>query len=398
MREGNKLTALKVAKLAREKRIGWEADGHNLYLKDGSSWVFRYMLAKQARMMGLGPVHTVSLQEARIRARQARQLLLEGRDPLAIKLDAITETKLETAKTITFKQAALDFLASDKVEQFKSEVHRKQWHSTLAKVFPTLGDLPVQAIDSAIVLQALLPIWKKTPETGSRLRGRMERVFAYAKAHKLFDGENPASRDVLRDALPTKRKAGHHSSMPYAELGAFMGQLRERESLSAKALEFTILTASRTNETIGMEWSEIDFAAKTWTIPAERMKAGKEHRVPLSDRAIAVLASVPRNGSAMIFPLSNMAMLQLLKGMDANGYTAHGFRSTFMDWAHDCTSYPKHVIDMALAHTIGDKVEAAYRRSDLFAKRAKLMQAWADYCERPAVNADNVTPLRGNAS
>ena len=256
--------------------------------------------------------------------------------------------------------------------------------------------MPLNKIDTAIILRALLPVWQKTPETGSRLRGRIERVFAWSKPLGYFDGENPASREVLKDHLPTKAKAKHHSSTLYAELGGFMERLREKESLSAKALEFLILTASRTNEVIGMVWSEIDFANKLWTIPAERMKAGKEHRVPLSDRALAVLASVPRNGSALIFPLSNMAMLQLLKGMDANGYTPHGFRSTFMDWCHDCTSYPKHVIDMALAHTIGDKVEAAYRRGDLFAKRVKLMDAWAAFTEMPSHTA-TVTPINKKA-
>jgi integrase len=392
MREGNKLNALKVAKLAREKKKGWVPDGHNLYLKDGSSWVFRFVKQAHERWMGLGPVHTVSLQEARIRARQARQILLEGKDPLTVKQDAITATILDAARTITFKQAALEFLATDRVEQFKSEVHRKQWHSMLEKAFPVIGDLPLQSIDSALVLRVLLPIWKRTPETGSRLRGRIERVFAWAAAHQYFTGTNPATRDVLRDALPTKPKANHHSAMPYAELGAFMEKLREKESLSAKALELTILTAVRTGETIGMVWSEIDFATKVWTIPAERMKADREHRVPLSDRAIAVLASVPRNGSALVFPLSNAAMSELLKGTNGNGYTVHGFRSTFSDWARDNTAYSRDVVEMALAHSIKDKTEAAYRRGDALAKRARLMTEWAKFTEMPSVSA-TVTPI-----
>ena len=392
MREGNRLTAMKVAKLVREKKEGMVADGHGLYLKDGRSWIFRFMQAKAAQKLGLGPVHTVSLQEARIRARQARQLLLEGKNPLSVRQDAINATIVDAAKTITFKQAALEFLATDRVSNFKSDTHRKQWHSTLERAFPVIGDLPLQSIDSALVLRVLLPIWKKTPETGSRLRGRIERVFAWAAAHQYFTGTNPASREVLRDALPTKAKVNHHRAMPYVEISAFMERLRDKDSLSAKALEFTILTAVRTGETIGLKWDEIDFATKVWTIPAERMKADREHRVPLSDRAIAVLASVPRNGSALVFPLSNAAMSELLKGANGNGYTVHGFRSTFSDWARDCTAYSRDVIEMALAHSIKDKTEAAYLRGDALAKRARLMTEWAKFCEAPAISA-TVTPI-----
>ena len=396
MREGNKLTTLKVAKLIREKKEGMVPDGRGLYLKDGRSWIFRFMQAKQAQKLGLGPVQDVTLQEARTRARQARQLILDGKNPVAVRDDAKAATKIETAKTRTFKEAALEFLATERVEQFKNEKHRQQWHSTLEKAFPVIGDLPLQSIDSALVLRVLLPIWKKTPETGSRLRGRIERVFAWAAAHQYFTGTNPATRDVLRDALPKKAKVNHHSAMPYSELGAFMERLREKESLSAKALEFTILTAVRTGETIGMVWSEIDFAAKTWTIPAERMKADREHRVPLSDRALAVLSSVPRNGSALVFPLSNAAMSELLKGTNGNGYTVHGFRSTFSDWARDCTAYSRDVVEMALAHTIKDKTEAAYRRGDALAKRARLMTEWAKFTEMPSHTA-TVTPINKKA-
>ena len=396
MREGNKLTTLKVAKLIREKKEGMVPDGRGLYLKDGRSWIFKFMQAKQAQKLGLGPVQDVTLQEARTRARQARQLILDGKNPVAVRDDAKAATKIETAKTRTFKEAALEFLATERVEQFKNEKHRQQWHSTLEKAFPVIGDLPLQSINSALVLRVLLPIWKKTPETGSRLRGRIERVFAWAAAHQYFTGTNPATRDVLRDALPKKAKVNHHSAMPYSELGAFMERLREKESLSAKALEFTILTAVRTGETIGMVWSEIDFAAKTWTIPAERMKADREHRVPLSDRALAVLSSVPRNGSALVFPLSNAAMSELLKGTNGNGYTVHGFRSTFSDWARDCTAYSRDVVEMALAHTIKDKTEAAYRRGDALAKRARLMTEWAKFTEMPSHTA-TVTPINKKA-
>ena len=385
------LTAMEVAKVARQKKP-WKRVSYNLYLKDGTSWVYRYKRKVGEGRIGLGPYHTVTLQEAREKAREQTKLLLAGQDPKTVKRAAINATRIEPAKTITFRQAALDFLATDKVEQFKSEVHRKQWRSTLEKAFKDIGDLPLQSIDSALVLRVLLPIMKKTPETGSRLRGRIERVFAWAAAHQYFTGTNPATRDVLRDALPKKAKVNHHSAMPYTEIGAFMERVRERESLSAKALEFTILTAVRTGETIGMVWSEIDFAAKVWTIPAERMKADREHRVPLSDRAIAVLSSVPRNGSALVFPLSNAAMSELLKGTNGNGYTVHGFRSTFSDWARDCTAYSRDVVEMALAHSIKDKTEAAYRRGDALAKRARLMTEWAKFTEMPSVSA-TVTPI-----
>jgi integrase len=369
-------------------------DGQGLYLKNGTSWVFRFMLRGKVGAMGLGPLHAITLQEARIRAREARKVLLEGKDPLTHKQDSLTAIKLDAAKAMKFKQAALEFLKTSKVQSFKNAKHRAQWTSTLERyAFPVIGDLPLQTIDTALVLHTIMPVWERTPETGSRLRGRIERVFDWEKPLKLYEGKNPAQWSLLKDHLPKKRKAEHHNAIPFAWLGAFMQKLRERESsLSAKALEFTILTAARTNETIGMRWDEIDFASKVWTIPAERMKADREHRVPLSDRALAVLASVPRNGSALVFPLSNISMLELLKGMSGNGYTVHGFRSTFSDWARDCTSYPRDVIEMALAHTIKDKSEAAYRRGDALAKRARLMTEWARFCEAPMVSA-TVTPI-----
>ena len=330
----------------------------------------------------MGPLHTYSLQEARERARWARQLIGSQRDPLAEKRAAEAALTVSQLRAITFRQAALDFLATDRVEQFKNAKHRQQWHSTLALAFPVIGDLPLQSIDSALVLQALLPIWKRTPETGSRLRGRIERVFAWAKAHKLFDGENPATRDVLRDALPAKPKANHHSAMPYADVPAFMNMLIHRDSMSARALEFTILTAVRTSETIGARWDEIDMDTKTWTIPAARMKAKRDHRVPLCKRAVEILRSLAGQRTEKVFPLSNMAMLELLKGTAGNGHTVHGFRSAFSDWAHDRTAYAPAEIELALAHTIGNKVAAAYRRGDALDKRRRLMDEWCRYCTR----------------
>ena len=394
-RQGQKLTPLKVAKL---KTPGFYGDGHGLWLKvtdtGTKSWVLRYMLNGKAVAMGLGPVHTVSLQEARNRAREYRQVLLEGKDPLTIKREAIAAEKLAAATSKTFKEIAIEFLDSNNVQAFKNDKHRKQWKATLENhAFPVIGHLPLTMIDTATVLRVIKPVWERTPETASRLRGRIERVFHYAAPLGYFAGENPAQWKLLKGHLPKRGKANHHTAMPVSELPAFMAKLRDKDSLSAKALEFTVLCAARTNETIGMQWNEIDFTKKTWTIPSDRMKAGVQHTVPLSDRAIAVLASVPRNGSALVFPLSNMAMLELLKGTNGNGYTVHGFRSTFRDWAGDYTSYPRDLIEMALAHTVESKVEAAYRRSTALEKRGRLMQEWGRFCESSAITSATVTPI-----
>ena len=359
------------------------------------------MLHGRSRELGLGPVHAVSLAEARERARQARQCLLDGRDPIEVKREAIAAAKVERLKTMTFRQAALDFLATSRVQDFKNDKHRKQWASTLERyAFPVIGSLPLQQIDTALVLKAVLPVAKRTPATGSRLRGRIERVFDWAKGLDLYSGDNPAALDRLKDNLPAKRKAEHHKAMGYGELPQFMAELRERQSISALALEFTILCATRTSETIGATWDEIDFDSATWVIPAERMKAKRPHRIPLSERAIKILRGLPRNGEHVFGngkPISNMTMLEMLRGMRPNGFTVHGFRSSFRDWIAEQTSFPNHVAEMALAHVIGDKVEAAYRRGDLFDKRRKLMNAWAAYLAAPAAVGENVVPLKAKA-
>jgi integrase len=385
------LTALQVS---NAKRAGRYADGGGLYLNvsntGSKSWLFRYKRDGKGHWMGLGSIETYSLAEARERARWARQLIGGQRDPIAEKRAAQAALTVSQLKAMTFKEAALNFLATDKIEGLKNDKARQQWRSTLEQyAFPVIGDLPLQSIDSALVLQALLPVWKRIPETGSRLRGRIERVFGWAMPLKLYDGPNPASREVLKDHLPAKAKAKHHQAVPYAELPAFMVDLKAREGMSAKALEFTILTAVRTNETIGAQWSEFDLDAAVWTIPAARMKAKRDHRVPLCKRAVAILRlaqKVPESGTkGAVFinggglPLSNMAMLELLRGM-APGTTVHGFRSSFSDWARDKTAYPRDVIEMALAHTIKDKSEAAYRRGDALDKRRALMDEWASYC------------------
>ena len=291
------------------------------------------------------------------------------------------------AKQVTFKEACERYVAAHGAA-WTNAMHRAQWNSTLASAYPVLGNLPVTAIDTPLVLKVLEPMWKATPETASRLRGRIERVLAWATTRGFRSGDNPARWHGHLDQLLAKRSkvraVKHHPALPFDELPAFMAELRKREGISARGLEFTILTAARTGEVIGATWSEIDFATKTWTIPGQRMKAGKPHRVPLSDRAVAILDALPHeDGNEFVFiggkakaPLSNMAMLELMKGMRP-GYVPHGFRSTFRDWAAERTNYPNHIVEKALAHTVADKVEAAYRRGDLFEKRRKLMDAWA---------------------
>jgi integrase len=319
----------------------------------------------------------VSLAEARDKALAARKLKLEGIDPLQHKQQQAQARKIEQARTVTFRDCAEQYLDLH-LENFKNPKHRAQWRSTLATyVYPKIGNMIVADIGPADVLKCIEPIWNTKRETASRVRQRVERILDYATAHDCRKGDNPAAH--VTASLPKNDNGrGHHAALPYAELPAFMQELRERDSLSARALEFTILAAARTGEVIGATRDETDLKAKVWTIPASRMKAGKEHRVPLCNRAIEILQGLDQR-TKNLFPLSNMGMAELLKGMRA-GVTVHGMRSTFRDWAAETANFPNHVIEMALAHTISDKVEAAYRRGDLFMKRTKLMSAWADFC------------------
>jgi len=392
-RKINQLTPLKVEQLIKNTRkprmVG---DGLNLYLmirrQGEGAWCFRYKIDGVTRLQGLGATHTVSLQEARERARQARQLILDGKDPLAVKAEARAAAKAEALRTMTFAEACEAFLKTDKIASLKNHKHRQQWRTTLDEACKTIGKQPLQSINSADVLRVLQPVWERAPETGSRLRGRIEKVFHWAMPLGLFTGDNPADRALLESHLPAKPKQKHHSAMPHANLRAFMQQLQGRNSVSAAALAFTILTATRTAESIGAQWSEIDLAGKVWTIPAARMKAKRDHRVPLCKRAVEILRKLPTanqregfifiNGGGRV--LSNMAMLELLRGMTGNGETVHGFRSAFSDWARDRTSYARDVIEQALAHTIKDKSERAYRRGDALDKRRRLMAEWAEYC------------------
>jgi integrase len=411
------LSRLSPAKI-RHAKPGNYADGGNLYLQvstgaDGElrkSWVFRYELDGERHELGLGPLHTRGLAEAREKARELRQQLLDGIDPLAAKREAKKQrlaTLAAEAKALTFRQAAEQCIASHE-GGWKNAKHRTQWSSTLvAYAYPVLQNLAVDDITTAHVVKVLEPVWRTKPETASRVRGRIERVLAWATVRGYRGGDNPARwRGHLAELLPAKgkvRKVEHHPALPYSEMPAFMAELRGRDSTSARALEFTILTAARTGEVIGAKRSEIDETKKTWTVPPGRMKAGKAHVVPLSDRALAILKALTHHRSEYIFaglngePLSNMAMLELLRGMRP-GHTVHGFRSTFRDWAAERTNYPNHVVEMALAHTVADKVEAAYRRGELLEKRRRLMAAWTDYCMRPVTApAGNVVELREGA-
>ena len=404
-----KLKALTVGRLS--KKSGLHGDGGGLYLRVTSptacSWVFRYMIDRRAREMGLGKYPDVTLAEARTRAAEARKLKSQGIDPISQR-DAVRQSKLaDAARAITFKDAARSYIESNRAG-WRNAKHAAQWETTIATYAePVVGALAIHDIDTGLVLKVLEPIWVTKPETASRLRGRIEAVLDWAKARGHRDGENPARwRGHLDKILPPRTKVQrvkHHAALPFDALPVFMTALRSEISTSALALEFAILTASRTGEVIGAKWAELDLVEKLWTVPRERMKAGREHRVPLSERAMAILNRVrPEHVALDMFvfpggklgsPLSNMAFLMLLRRMKRDDLTVHGFRSTFRDWAAEHTNFPNELAEMALAHTIGNKVEAAYRRGDMFEKRRMLMDAWAKACAakpRQKLEADKV--------
>jgi integrase len=371
------------------------ADGNGLYLRIGptgaKSWVLRYMAGRKSHDMGLGSLSLVGLREARERSlQQRRSLRLDGIDPIEKRRAARQAAMIEAASAMTFKDCAEAYIAAHKAG-WKNPKHAAQWPSTLGTyVYPIFGALPVQAVDVGLVTKAIEPIWAKKPETASRVRGRIESVLDWAKARGYRQGENPARwKGHLDHLLPARREVAvveQYAALPYAELPAFMADLCQREGTAARALEFAILTAARTGEVLGARWSEIDLEARLWTVPAGRMKAAREHRVPLSQAAISLLGQLEQQGD-LVFPgqrrgrpLSDMALLMLLRRMERGDLTAHGFRSTFSDWAAEQTNTPSEVREMALAHTVSDKVEAAYRRGDLFDKRRELAEAWAQYC------------------
>lgn len=408
------------------------ADGGGLYLQvkpsGARSWTFRATAAGKVRYIGLGSAagpNAVSLADAREAAREKAKEIAAGNVPVSDRRKRSREARaVEQSARISntsFRDSAEGYLAMNE-NGWKNDKHCKQWRSTLENyAYPHFGDLPVGEVSTEHVMAALKPIWNEKPETANRVRGRIERILDAAKVEGLRDGENPARwRGHLENVLPKPTKAkrrrneqlgrsGHHAAMPYSAVPAFMATLAERQSIASLALEFTILTAARTGETIGATWREIDLEGAVWTIPASRMKAEAEHTVPLSSRVVELLQEVlplaamkGEVADCPLFPsshggsLSNMAMLMQLRRM-TEGLTVHGFRSSFRDWAAECTGFTHEVCEMALAHTIGNKAEAAYRRGALMPKRRKLMEAWADYCAgkgMAGVVEDNVTPIR----
>jgi len=395
----NKLT---VRTVETKKVQGYFADGGNLYLRITESltkgWVFIYVRNGKRTEMGLGSVANMTLSEAREKAAELRKQLSNGIEPLTEKKQLENERRLQIAKAMTFRQCADAYINAHK-SGWKNPKHIQQWQNTLAQyAFPVFGDFDVKTIDTALIIKCLEPIWETKNETAGRVRGRIESVLDWATVSKLRAGDNPAKWRGNLDKLLAKpsniQKTAHHSALPFIEINSFIEQLRTQDGIAAKCLEFTILTAARTGESIGATWAEIDLNAKTWTIPADRMKADKEHKVPLTNQALKVLnemAAIRFND--YVFPstkkgLSNMAMLTLLKRMERTDITVHGFRSTFRDWAAETTAYPSEVVEMALAHTIKNQTEAAYRRGDLFEKRSRLMEAWARHCDTAVSTMD----------
>jgi integrase len=390
----NRLTAVEVKGIDQK---GMYHDGGGLYLQVSAagtkSWIYRFTLDGRAREMGLGPLNAISLAEARKRTAECRRMRHDGIDPIEARGAQRDQKRLEGARSMTFDVCAEAYIEAHKAS-WKNGKHAEQWHGSLRNyASPVFGSSPVQAIDLALVMKALEPVWQTKSETASRLRGRIEAVLDWARVHGYRKGENPARwRGHLDKLLPARakiQKVVHHPALPYSEIADFMVSLRSQEGIAARALEFLILTAARTGEIIGARWDEVDLKEKIWTVPGLRMKAGREHRVPLSGPALATVKNMNEiRESDFVFPggrkgkpLSNMAMLALLKRIGRNDLTTHGFRSTFRDWAAERTNFPREVVEMALAHTIENKVEAAYRRGDLFQKRRQLMEAWARFSE-----------------
>ena len=413
----DKLSPLKVERL---KAPGLHSDGGGLYLQISAngarSWIFRYRMGgrKTPRDMGLGSLNDVSLAAARLNAAAKRGQIQQGIDPIEARKRDKVVAALDLSKAITFKDCAEAYIAAHR-EGWRNEKHAAQWTATLeVYAYPKLGKLPVRDVDVGHVLKVLEQkcddlegkptFWSGKTETASRVRGRIEVILDWAKVRQYRAGENPARwRGNLEHSLPARnkvQKVTHHAALPYAEMGTFMQSLRHEEATAARALEFLILTATRTSEAIGVRWDEIDQDKALWVIPADRMKTGKEHRIPLSAPALAIIKQLAKTKeSEFVFPgvkkgkaLSTNALLKHLTRMDRNDITAHGFRSTFRDWAAESTNYPRDVAEMALAHTIGDKVEAAYRRGDLMEKRKRMMDDWAKFCGTIA-KAGNVVAI-----
>ena len=394
-------------------RPGLHADGNGLYLrvlkdydpsidrKAKKSWIFRYSMNKKAHMMGLGPLRDVSLAEARELAGECRKLVRKGLDPIADRQEEKAHFTAKQARAMTFEECAKQYIQAQR-EGWKNAKHASQWENTLASyVFPKIGSLPVNEVNAPLIKSILDPIWHEKTETASRVRSRIENILDWATSLDLRHGDNPAAWSRMKHHFPSKnkvQKTKSHPALPFEAIDEFMPQLRVKDTVSARALEFLILTAARTGEVINATFDEFDQASGIWSIPGERMKAKRDHRVPLSPAALKIINATAstatcqfvfpgRNGKS---PISNMAMLKMLKEEFDPRLTVHGFRSTFTDWARERTDYQRDVVEMALAHTIKDKTEAAYRRGDLLDKRRLLMEDWAKYCDT-APRAGNVT-------
>ena len=401
--------ALSVKKIAKLNEPGRYFDKDNLYLqvrsRTNKSWLLRYTLDGRERWCGLGPLRTFDLNDARDRARKYRQMLCDGIDPIEDKKAKRQERRLKEAKAVTFAKSAEEYFEAHQ-RKWKNAKHRAQFTNTLRDyVLPKIGKLAVADIDTGLVLKCIEPIWHEKTVTASRVRNRIEAVLDWAKVHEYRTGENPARwNGHLENLLPSPSElieAKHHAALPYAEVATFMVELDQQQSVAARALEFLILTAARLGEVTGATWDEINLTEKTWTVPAARMKTRKEHKVPLSDRAIELLRSLPQEiDNPHLFigargaKLTDLSLGHVLKVMGRNGnVTVHGFRSTFSDWAHETTGYSNHVIEQALAHKVGSEVERAYRRGDLFAKRRRLMADWAKLGSQPVADHSNVVAL-----
>jgi integrase len=398
----NKLSDLAVCKL---NKPGVYGDGGGLWIRVTESgtkhWIYRFSLAGKDHWMGLGPYPAISLEEARQEALKAKNKRHKGINPISAR-----DAENAKSKNLTFQQCADQYIASHR-SSWKNPKHIDQWTNTIATYCgPVIGKLPVNEIDIALVMRVLDPIWTTKAETASRLRGRIESILDWASVRGYREGENPArwkgKLDHLLPNVSRTKRITHHKALGYTQIAELMRELRQGAGNGSKALEFAILTACRSGEVRFAKWKEVNLKDKVWIIPSERMKAGKEHRIPLSDAALAVLDQMDQS-SKFIFsgmgdskPLSDMSVSAVLRRMGRDDITVHGFRSTFRDWAAECTAYPREVAEMALAHTIGDKVEAAYRRGDLFAKRTRMMHEWANFCNQ--TQGGEVIPLKRSST
>jgi integrase len=408
-KKARELSALEVRRL---KHPGLYAvggvDGLQIQVKESGarSWILRATIGGRRRDVGLGGFPTVTLEQARYRAREARDQIWQGIDPVAARRASVAALRSAEAKRLTFDQAAR-MCHQTKASEFRSPKHKNDWiNSITTHVSPHIGRLPVADIDLPHVVAVLEPIWIAKTETATRVRQRIEAVLAWATVNKYREGENPARWDGnLEHALPRPskiRKVDHFAAIPWQDVPAFVADLRQREGMGARALEFGILTAARSGEVRLATWDEIDLDAKVWTVPGDRMKAGKPHRVPLSDAAVSLLQALPRmEGSAYVFPaprggaLSDMSLSAVVRRMDVDA-VPHGFRSSFKDWARSSTSYPDEVSELALAHVNSDATRAAYARDELLPKRARLMRDWAKFCTSPPAKG-NVISMRARA-